>query len=246
MIRVTMSAPFEIVDGKMHIRTFGLDLPRWNRTGATHRNHFSGFVRRNVFSMSYRSAHHARGADLKILLGSVGPSRNLFATWPRLSPSFLSTRKNQRLRCKRQERRCYAKRDGSAWWVLTAKSVARIRRGTGLGTDRKAHLGERHCRMNNYWAARLVLETASWKQTRIYGEHVILTRPPLNAQPFRYAESVSQPVFRFHKKCSSCLNKKVIFAKNSIVVISVKKNLEELKKYVYVFIFMYAIQIMNI
>lgn len=116
----------------------------------------------------------------------VSRSEIFFAMWPRLYP-FLSTGKSV-CTCARRLRAASAKTlreyGGSVWWVLTAKSVARIRRGTGLGIDRRARLGERHCRTSNYWAARLVPGTASWKQTRIYGERVILARSPLMPNHF--------------------------------------------------------------
>lgn len=129
------------------------------------------------------------------------------------------------------------KNEGNAWWVLTAKSVVRIRWGTGLGTDRRAHLGERHCRTSNYWAARLVPGTASWKQTRIYGERVILARSPLMPNHFAtpkvflnlYSVSTRNETYRL-------LRKWFLQQIQLVMVIFCKKNLKKLKKYANLFI----------
>lgn len=68
--------------------------------------------------------------------------------------------------------------------VLTARSVARIRRGTTLGTDRTVHLGGRHCLTSNYWAARPVPGTAFWN------EHEFTV-----SVSFWYGPSYAQPRF---------------------------------------------------
>lgn len=121
-------------------RTYGPDSPRWNKTGATHRNHFSGFARRNVFLTSYRSAHHARGADFKILLGSVRVEIFLQRD---LDSLLLSTEKSTVYTCERQERKRYANavvvRDGysppKVWHVSGGAQVSALTARRTLEND---------------------------------------------------------------------------------------------------------------
>lgn len=134
-------------DGGMHIRTFGTRftaLTEWNGTGATHRNHFSGFARRNVFSTSYWSAQHARGDDLKILPRSVGP-RSFLQCDLDSTPSF---RRENRFApalvgCERRVRRRYVNTvvvcDGysppKVWHVSGGAQVSALTTGRALEND---------------------------------------------------------------------------------------------------------------
>lgn len=139
----------------------------------THCNHFSGFARRYISFFFFQRLIDPPitpiSADLKILSGSARVGILFFCdiTSTPSAPHLDADAQNRKI--DNSHLRFSRLRDNkgaltqiyyTCGVVLTAKSVARIRRGTTLGTDRTVHLGGRHCRTSNYWAARPVPGTA--------------------------------------------------------------------------------------